>query len=77
MQPGEIARLKGEDGFFVVVRILPPNDVFVVPLKKREDAGYVRLASEQGRYATIADLEEDFTAMVVEAQTDEDTVNDT
>jgi hypothetical protein len=55
LESGDIVRKKGEDGFFVVFNP-GPGDVFIVPLKKLEGGGYVKLPSEKGQYASITDL---------------------
>jgi hypothetical protein len=71
LQPGEIARQKNEDGFFVIVGPSGADDVFIVPLIKQSNGEYVRLDPGQGRYARIADLEKDLTSAVVKARSED------
>jgi hypothetical protein len=71
LESGDIVRKKSEAGFFVVVNP-GPGDVFIVPLRRREDGGYARLPSEKGQYAKITDLERDFTAAVAEARSEDE-----
>lgn len=58
MQRGDVVRHKREDGFFVV--LYPVGDqVFIVPLKEHGNGRHVRLPSDKGWYAEIAELKRD------------------